>query len=300
MKTTLNVKQFTDYRTFLVAYAQDKKRDSKDWSYGGWAKRLGLKTTSSITKIIKGERDPGDQVTELLVNYFKFADKEAAYFRDLVRLHKIRKDPRLAVLLMEKMNKQFPDGTVRILDDKKFRVISNWYYLPLREMTRMPGFKADPDEIATKFKFKVTPREIKEAINTMIDVGLLVRDAQGQLRVAEGRIDTTNDVASEGLKRFHEQNLENAKAAVRSVDVLDREIRSSCFVFKTSNMPLAKQMLREFAKKFAQTFEEPNGDAVYHVQINFFPLTKKRSTQVFGKITGLSAEQLDHSEGGLK
>ncbi|OFZ78906.1 MAG: hypothetical protein A2583_11925 [Bdellovibrionales bacterium RIFOXYD1_FULL_53_11] len=274
-ETAKNVKKFTDYRAFLVAYAQEKKQNSPAWSYGAWARMLGLKTTSSITKILNGEREAGSRVIEQMVAYFKFRDKDARYFRDLVRLHKIRSDARLAVLLMEKMGKEHPDATRRLMDERMFRVISNWYYLPLRELTRIPGFRNDPDWISKHFRFKVTARDIERAIHTFIELKILRRDDKGLLAVNEGQLDTTDDVTSEAIKRYHEQMLGNAREALRSQGVQEREFSGSCFAMRSGNVGAAKEMLREFKQKFVRTFEETGGDTVYQVQLQFFPLTKQ-------------------------
>lgn len=276
---SLGVQHFTDYRTFLVAYAQQMKSAKKGWSYGAWAKKLGLKTTSSITKIVQGKRDPGAEITEKLIHYFRFNKQESEYFRDLIRLYKVKDDPRLSVLLMEKMGKDHPNGAIRILDDKTFSTVANWYYLPLRELVRTPTFMEDPEWISKQFRFKVTPREVSQALKTMEALSLLKRDARGKLRVAEGRINTSNDVASEAIKRYHEQMLENASLAIRSVDVSQREVTGASLVLRCSNLAQAKEMIREFRKKFAQTFEEESGDAVYQIQIQLFPLTKEETIQ---------------------
>lgn len=100
-----------------------------------------------------------------------------------------------------------------------------------------------------------------------------------KLKIAEGRINTSNDVASEAIKRYHEQMLEHARESVRSADVDERELTASCLVMRVSNLSQAKVMIREFRSKFARTFEEDGGDAVYQIQIQLFPITKRGSLQ---------------------
>lgn len=275
MRFNLIINQFTDYRSFLLAHVQDMKKTRRNWSCGAWAQTLGLKTTSSITKILNGERDPGQQITERLIHYFKFDSKQAQYFRDLVKLQKIKHDPRLSVLLMEKMGKDHPDCQVRIMDDKSFQVISNWYYLAVREFCRMHGFKEDPEWIAEKFLFKVTAREIVSAIKTLLALGLLVRNAKGYLCLAEGRLNTTNDISSEAIKRYHEQMLENAKHALRTLPPGEREITSTTLVMSSSNIEKAKELIRDFKSNFERLMEEDSGDQVFQIQIQLFPLTRK-------------------------
>ena len=176
---------------------------------------------------------------------------------------------------MEKMSKQCPHGTFRLLDDKTFRMVSHWYYFALREMVRLDHFLEDPKWISKKFQFKVVPREIKNALNILLGNGFLKRDKQGKLHAAEGRMSTTDDIASEAIKRYHEQMLDNSKEALRGVDVQEREFTGSSLVFKTDHLAEAKKHIREFKQGFSKLFEEDKGDAVYQIQIQFFPLTKK-------------------------
>jgi uncharacterized protein (TIGR02147 family) len=276
LMTSLSVLQeFTDYRSFLLAHAQRAKQERSSFSLGHWARRLGLKDTSSLTKILNGDREPGDQMTERLVDYFKFNSREADYFRDLVRLSKIRRDPRLSVALLEKMAKKYPSGSFRQLDEKSFSLLANWFYLPLREMIRFEEFQESSDWINSNLQFHVGARDLRLAVETMLELNLLSRDEKGRLQVTDAQVVTQNDYASEAIKRYHEQMLEHAKLAIRKFSVDEREYQADCIIINTSNIPLAKQMIREFRKKLTESLEEHSGDSVYQLQIQFFPLTKK-------------------------
>ena len=89
-RSSLEIMHYADYREFLQNYFHETKQKNPKWSYGSWAKKLGLKDTSSITKIIQGRREPGNKITEKLVSYFAFTGSEAQYFRNLIQLNKIK------------------------------------------------------------------------------------------------------------------------------------------------------------------------------------------------------------------
>lgn len=273
VKYTDQLKYFTSYRTFLIAHAQEMKRVRKSWSYGAWARSLGLQDPSSITKIIQGQRHPGDKITESLIQYFRFTDRNAQYFRDLVRLEKIQHDPRLSVLLMEKMGKEYPKSSKRVLDEKAFSVISNWYCLALREVVRFDGTETDAESLSKKFLFKVTAREIMRAIEAMIKLDLLKRDESGKLQLAQGLLDTQNDIANEAIQRYHEQMLGHAQTSIRSVPVIEREMSSTTLLMSSKNLSRAKELIREFREKFERILEEDSGDRVYQLQVQLFPMT---------------------------
>jgi uncharacterized protein (TIGR02147 family) len=273
-----DIRQFTDYRAFMLAHIQDCKRRNPKWTYGMLAKQLRLKDTSSITKIIQGQRDPGETITGELIRYFAFAPKDAQYFQDLVRLQKIKKDPRLTVLLLEKMGKEHPNGALKLLDDRSFQLISNWYCTTIREMVRLDGFFEDPAWISRTLHFKVTPTEVSRAIDLLIQVELLKRDDKGRLEIVQGRFHTTNDLSSEAIKRYHESMLDNAKLAIRKFDVEQREFSAASMTMRSGRFPEAKELIREFKSRFAKLLEEDGGDVTIQLQVQFFPFTKISQT----------------------
>lgn len=279
MSSNISINSFTDYRTFLLSHAQVKKKENKRWTYGIWAKQLGLSSTSSITKIIQGDRNPGDHITDKLISYFKFNGEQADYFKDLIRLHKVKKDPRMAVLLLEKMGKDHPDKFLRTLKHKEFEMISSWYCLAIREMTRMDCFFEDPYWISKNFNFQITKTDVSKALKNLLDLGLLKRGENGELLISEGRVQTSDDMMSEAVKRYHEDMLDNAKLALRKVDLEKREFTGSSLIVSEENLPQAKKMIRDFRSKFNKTLEEESGNQIYQFQIQFFPLTKFKNNE---------------------
>lgn len=276
MNGNLDVQGFGSYRSFLIAHAQHMKSKRPNWSFGAWSRALELKSTSSITKVIHGEREPGQQITEKLVRYFNFTDKQARYFRDLVRMEKIKDDPRLLVLLLEKMQRDSGLASFRLLDDKNFIVISNWYCLAIRELARIQGFKEDPTWISKRFHFEITAREVTQALKALLSAGLLSRKKNGRLVIQDGRLDTANDIASEAVKRYHEQMLTHARVAIRSIPVREREITAVSLPMNAAKMDSAKELIRDFKLKFESLMEDvESGDQVYQLQIQLFPLTRK-------------------------
>lgn len=271
----LRVQSFTDYRSFLLAHVQDKRRANPSWTYGMWARSLGLKDTSSITKIIQGQRHPGAEMTEKLIKYFALSERDAQYFGDLVQFQKVKNDPRLSVLLLQKLGRHNRDHTRLTLDDKTFALISQWYCLAIREMVRLKDFFEDPEWVAKQFNFAVTPKEAQRALQLLEEAGLLERK-RGRLHVRESMFETTNDFSSEAIKRYHEATLENARAAVRKFGVDEREITSMVLAMPSRRLGEAKALIRDFKQKFESLLEEDGSDSVYQLQIQYYPLTKRK------------------------
>lgn len=120
-------------------------------------------------------------------------------------------------------------------------------------MTRIKGFQEDPEWIAKQFQFKVTSREITNAVKVLIEMGLLKRDKNNNLAIVDGRLDTSNDISSEAIRRYHEQMLEHAKTAVRRFSVEEREVTSTTLLMNSNQIGIAKELIREFKQKFEVT-----------------------------------------------
>lgn len=239
-------------------------------------KELGLASTSALTMVVRGQRLPGPKFVEKLADYFDFSQSERDYFFDLVRLQKLTDNPRLSVLLMEKMEKKSLYNGYSLLDSKTFFATSNWYHFAIRELVRLPEFQENPYWIAGRLQVRIAPEVAMETLTSLLELGLIYRDSLGRLRVSASNVETTSEVVDEGIKRFHEQMMENAKKSVREVSIDRRAIKGVTLAFSERQIERAKELINEFEDKFLDLLDDERGDGIYQLNIQFFPLTKSR------------------------
>jgi uncharacterized protein (TIGR02147 family) len=92
-------------------------------------------------------------------------------------------------------------------------------------------------------------------------------------------LETTSDVASEGLKRYHEGVVDVLRDAIRNVPVTEREISGVTLAIKEASLPAAKTLIREFQRKLVALCEATtDADRVYHLEVGFVPLTTPSRT----------------------
>lgn len=267
-----NIYGYADFRLFLKERFEEVKKQRPGWSYAGWAKRVGVRSPATLFMLVHGQRNPGPKLIELLIKDLKLNEKEAEFFRDLVRLKKVRNDPALTVLLMEKLSVRSAAGSFHTLDLEQFESISNWHFYAIRQLTRLRDFKNDPKWIARKLRFPVPVPKIRAAIRTMLDLGHLEKTSSG-LRAGRAQLATSNDIASEGLKRFHEQTLENAKTSLRSMEPSKREISGVTFAMNRDDLPKAKELIRRFQRDLCELMEKGEPNTVFHFGTTLVPLT---------------------------
>ena len=101
---------YVDYRSFLRDYFNSEKTRDPQWSFGIWARRLQVKSKSSLTMIMKGQRRPGPGIFEKMCQYFGFNQEQREHFRRLLKLEKQTKNPS-AQKIMEDLLSQEPRPT---------------------------------------------------------------------------------------------------------------------------------------------------------------------------------------------
>lgn len=270
--------EFDDYRRFLAAYFEQAKKRNPAWSYRAWAKTAGLKSNTSLIKVIQGQRHAGADILRKLENYFQLRDQELEYFRALVGFSKSEKNPEQKLFWGYRINQLARRKKFRILDDSAVSALSSWYALAIRDLMSLKDFVADPAWISKRFLFPLTPQQVTDAILALSRLKLIRRDElTGEWKPEREDPNTLDDVPSEALKKHHEAVLENAKLALRSVPPKDRQISGTVMPMRASQIDEVKKMVRQFEedleRKFAVT--DGTGDVLYQLEVALFPLTRR-------------------------
>ncbi len=276
----IQVTKYTDYHTFLNDYFAVARKRNPRFSYGAWAKKLDTKDTSTLTKIIKGQRTPGPRLVEKFITYFKFDENEAKYFRNLIHFEKLQGDPSMRFTVLDSLRKGASNGK-RVLDPKDFALISDWYGYALRQLVKVRGFQPNAEWVCRHLRYNVTKEQIQKMFDNLIRIGALKVDTANQKIVISEALHTTEDRADNFIRKFHYQMLENAAKSISDVPVENREVTALTLAFNSSRIKEAKMLIRKFKSDFDLLMsgkDNTDCDSVYQFQIQFFPLS--RSEQV--------------------
>ena len=274
----MRVSNYTDLRTFLGDVYQERKQRHPAFSFGSWARRLGLKSPSTLVMIINGQRRPSLDLAAKMADDLQLATKDRAYFLDLVRLARAKTDPDGAALVAARLASTHAGKPFQTLGQDAFAAISRWHFYAIRELVRLKDFRDDPAWMADRLSSKahrIGVRDVKQAVATMVRLGLLSRNAAGHLVAHDVQLDTGNDVVDEGLRRYHEGIADLTKAAVRAVVPSEREISGVTFAIKQEKLAIAKSLIRDLQRRLVSLCEaDGDADQIYHFETAFIPLTK--------------------------
>lgn len=269
---SLDVRTFDDYRTYLRAVCEVRKQSQRHFSLAGWARKLSLKSSSTLIMILKGTRNPSGDLVEKLIQDLKLGLDESKHFRNLVNLEKAKTNPHLRDLLLDQMP-VLDKPNVMLVQMKYARMMSQWYFMAIRELISLPDFKEDAEWIQSRLKFHVSKKDILEALEVLVLSGVIEKTSEGKLVYATS-VTTTFDVPDEGIRRMHQSALEVCKQAVEEVPVEEREMLNVMFTCKKENLAAVKKKIRKIINELGDIAASDDGDTVYMMQIGCVPLTE--------------------------
>lgn len=219
--TGVDVFQYQDYRAFLREYYEDRKRHA-NLSLRGFSKRADLKSPNYLKLVMDGDRNLSPEMAERFAKACHLVGDAASYFRHLVAYNQARTDAEQGAAY-DQLKRYAKFRAAHRLTLAQDRYNSRWYIPAVRELVGMQGFRDDPDWIAEHLVPPIHPSEAREALATLVEIGLIDRTAEGKLRQTHKIVAGNPQVRSVHRVRYHKQM---AALGVRALDELPRDQRS--------------------------------------------------------------------------
>lgn len=202
--------KYSDYREFLRDFYNHSKETNPNFSYRYFARKADLSSPNYLHMVINGERNLTKNITPKFSKAIGLNRKEQQYLDALVSFthSKNNEAKRYYLELLQNLRK---DKTGTLLTEEQYEYISNWYYPVIRELVSLPYFKESPQWIKKMLMCKVKIRQVKEALETLIRLGLITRDEKGRLIQTDTHVVTEEEVNHTAIYKFHQQMLSLAK-----------------------------------------------------------------------------------------
>lgn len=265
----LNILTYNDYRKFLNEHFDHRKSKDRNFTYGRWAKEIGLSSISGLTMILAGQRHAGKSICELLIKNLQLNEEESAHFLKLVKLQKQTKDnPDLVVYMMDNLKlEENVDDTNRPL---QFR----WQMGFIREAIKWSDFKTDDDWIKNKSRFEVDSGLFSDILSQMLE--------EKMLKKIDQKIIVNKEYSAQALDTRYFQYLH--KEFLRMIDQsyhFPSELRMleyRLIMIDKSKVAQAKAKLNKLLNEFIDEFDISKSTSelseVYLTSLHLTPLSK--------------------------
>ena len=268
-----DILQYTNYRVFLRDYYEYKKKTSTAFSLRFFAEKAGLSSHAHLKLAIDGKRNITKNTVTKLIHGLGLENQRAAYFESLVFFNQAQTDADKQIYYAQ-LIKASPRSKLHKMDKAQFRIFQEWHHSVILEMVGLKDFRPIPDLISKKLRGLVTPAQVTESLQLLLELGLLVKTANGY-RQRDPLITTDDEVQDLMVKMYHLQMLKLSASMLTELPGPERDISALTFGIKRSDFPNLKKHLQLMRKELLD-FSAKAGEAedVVQVNIQLFPLTR--------------------------
>jgi uncharacterized protein (TIGR02147 family) len=159
----------------------------------------------------------------------------------------------------------------------RFRLLCDWYHVPILELTYTKDFQSDPIWIARRLS--ISPEQARNAIDRLKRLGLL-EECGGKLSKTQAKLSIAPKGFEKAVRDYHQQMLTKASEILESGDPEDfeaRDITASCMAIDPAKLPEARKKIDAFRRSMLRYLANGESSEVYHLNVQLFPVTGRRA-----------------------
>jgi uncharacterized protein (TIGR02147 family) len=272
-----NIYLFLDYRKYLCYYYMAAKKADKKFTYRYFSEKSGVKAPNFLQWLIEGKRNLAIETIPRVAAALTLSSNEEKYFHALVLFSQAKTLDEKNRLFSRLKELRRPTNDT-LLDEKKIEHFSAWHNEAIRELLKF--YRFDPNE---KYAFRrlgkqlcpaISEKQARRAVRQMLELGLIIKEADGSIRQADQFISTGDEVNSFLVRKFHQSMIKLAGEAQdrfpkerRDISGLTMSISDNCF-------SIIKQEIQLFRKRIMELIRQDSDPSnVYNLNFLFFPLT---------------------------
>lgn len=265
--------EYDNYRFFLRDYFREMKRLKDIFSHRYFARRAGFSSSSFAAHVIEGKRNLTIQSLRKMLKGVGLTGKQAAYFEALVMYNQARTlDEREHYFrALERLRKSTQFYRIH---QKQFAYYDEWYYPVIRELAVYADWRGDYARLARLVRPAISPEKARKAVETLTDVGLLVRGPNGTYTQCAEAV-TAETVPTAVTRKTRKEFVLRAIEAMEKMPVSDRHIASATVALSAERYREIVERLDEVRRDILEAaMDDSNVEGVYHINIQAFPLSR--------------------------
>lgn len=267
------VMEYNNFRLFMRDFYSERK-DRSGFTWRDFAKAAGYSSPVFLKLVCDGKANLSEVGIERVAQAMGLVGVDLQYFRLLVDFNQC-KDSTEKKTIYKQMRTLAADNAIKLVGEEEYDYFESWRNPVLRELApKMKG--ATPAKMAEQFEFDVNTADVKKSLARLQDLGLLVKDEDGNFVQKNKSVSTGNlDVTSLAIRDMHRQMGNLAVKSLDEIPVGERDI--SGLTLGVSEIAFQKivQEIADFRRRVsAIVLEDSGSERVYRMNVQFFPLTK--------------------------
>jgi uncharacterized protein (TIGR02147 family) len=206
----------------------------------------------------------------------EFGAKEIAYFEALVGFNNASTNQDKNRFFGEMVHLR-GRSAVKFIDHQQYEYFSEWYHAVVRELVTHGGMGCDADKISQCIDPVVSSAKVKKSIALLQELGLIY-EVDGVWHASDKVLSSEYQIQSVALKNYHTGMLERAVESLDNHTSDEREFQGLTLSVSKATFMQMKNRIRSFSDELLAmaASETVEADEVYQINLQMFPLTKKR------------------------
>jgi uncharacterized protein (TIGR02147 family) len=157
----------------------------------------------------------------------------------------------------------------------KYRFYEKWYYSVVRAVLDVERISDDYQRLAALLRPAITATQAREAVELLLELGMIGRNESGVLRPTQSAISTGDAWQGAVIHNLQRQFIELSKESLDRFDKKERDVSNLTVTVSGQTYDLIKKKAEELRSQImAMACAEQAPDRVLQVNIQLFPLTE--------------------------
>ncbi len=276
MESPSDVYGYLDYRAYLRDFYAARKAKSVGFSYRSFSRRAGVSSPNYLKLVIEGQRSLSAKMAERFAQACGLDSDASRYFVHLVAFNQAKTSAERA-LHYGKLTSFQKYRQAHKLEIAHAAYFSDWYIPAIRELAAARDFKDDPEWIADQLVPSITPLQAQRALETLVALGLLLKNEQGRLVQADVLLSTGPETRGLHIAAFHRAMTQRAIESIDLVAAQDRDISSLTLCLGRGGLRAFKERLQRVRRELLELSAlESEPEQVVQINFQLFPLSRAR------------------------
>lgn len=277
--------QFVDFREYLSEFYRYKQHETKGrlrpYAYSDFSAAANIKSPNYLKLIIEGKRNLSREMSQKFSRALRHSRAEAKEFGLLVAYCQ-EKDPmqrnrNLKELSEYRAKKSIEAGEI---NGETWEQISNWLVWVLYAMVDQKAVEFTPSNLRKLLRGQVNEAQIVQALKKLVDSGDIQIDPETHRAAKTSSMMTGADaVPAELVRKIQSELIYLGLESLHKYGPQEREVSGFTMAMTEKEYEWVRFELRKLRKNLQKQLminrEENQGDRVYQVNMQLFPVTDK-------------------------
>jgi len=267
---------YIDYRKFLEDYYTARKRTDRTFTHTFICRHLGQKNAKSyFNNVVRGRIGISATFIDRFISLLELKPEEAKFFRALINYNQTT-SPHEKEFFFDQLIRLNKTPCAMINRDA-YAFYRDWYHSAIRAVLDTMNVDDDFRLIASTLLPSISIKKVQESMKLLKNLGLIMKNENGYWKPTD-KVITCGEMISDALiQQFQVKCLEHAKNIIIDGNIDEKRNYTNTVSLSDTAREHIYERIMQFKTELRSIIHKDENQAsrVYHINLNFFPMSKR-------------------------